>query len=313
MAYKWIAKAVVQKVISFMPYREKLNYLFQRYVTHGVELNDVYFGYKIQAASDHVKYMRKYAPEGILCNQAVLELGTGWYPVIPISMYLSGALSVTSIDIRQWMNKKSILTCIDKFIEWRTLGKLDNYLKVINEERWNTLIQISDRRGELTEEQILDILRFRTLVTDARNTGLPARSFDLICSNNTFEHIYPVVLENILREFKRLLKPGGLMSHHIDMSDHFAHFDTSITIYNFLRFSSRRWKTIDNRIQPQNRLRFIDFKEMYKNLGIPVTEEVIWEGSREQLSLLKLAPEFNRYTREELAVSHAYLVSKFPD
>lgn len=313
MAYKWKAKALVQKAISFMPYREKLNYLFQRYVTHGIELNDVHFEYKIQAASDHVRYMRKYAPEGILCNQAVLKLGTGWYPVVPVSMYLCGAMSVTSMDIRPWMNKKSLLVCINKFIEWRRAGKLDEHLKGIIEERWNTILSIAEKQDELTEERILDILQFRTMVTDARSTRLPAQSFDFICSNNTFEHIYPEVLQDILKEFKRLLKPGGLMSHHIDMSDHFAHFDTSISIYNFLKFSAKQWKLIDNKIQPQNRLRYIDFIKMYQRLQIPITEEKLWEGAPEQLAKIKIAPEFMQYSIADLAISHVYMVSKFPE
>ena len=50
-------------------------------------------------------------------------------------------------------------------------------------------------------------------------------------------------------------KPDGLHSHFIDMSDHFAHMDSSISIYHFLRYSEAQWKRIDNSIQPQNRWR----------------------------------------------------------
>ncbi len=64
--------------------------------------------------------------------------------------------------------------------------------------------------------------------------NIKSDSVDFICSNNTFEHIPADILSAILREFKRVIKPGGLMSHFIDMSDHFAHFDSRITIYNFL-------------------------------------------------------------------------------
>jgi len=42
MIFKWMLKAVVQKLIAFFPQREKINYLLQKYVTKGVELTDTY-------------------------------------------------------------------------------------------------------------------------------------------------------------------------------------------------------------------------------------------------------------------------------
>ncbi|NNC83283.1 MAG: class I SAM-dependent methyltransferase [Flavobacteriales bacterium] len=149
------------------------------------------------------------------------------------------------------------------------------------------------------------------MLIDARATGLAESSFDFICSNNTFEHIYPNVLSDILKEFKRVLKADGLMSHFIDLSDNFAHFDHSITIYNFLRFSTDRWNMIDNSIQPQNRLRWKEYKEKYQELDIPITEESIREGELELLAQVDVHPQFDAFSAEELAISHGYLISKF--
>jgi len=84
---------------------------------------------------------------------------------------------------------------------------------------------------------------------------LEDNNIQLISSNNTYEHIYPEVLGGIIQRMWALLAPGGIMSHFIDMSDHFAHMDRGIDIYNFLRFSEKQWDLIDNRIQPQNRWR----------------------------------------------------------
>ena len=73
--------------------------------------------------------------------------------------------------------------------------------------------------------------------------SLQKESVDFICSNNTFEHIPQEILRDILVEFKRVLHPNGLMSHFIDMSDHFAHFDSRITIYNFLQIQQKNLGT----------------------------------------------------------------------
>ena len=53
---KWHLKAVVQKTISYLPYANRLNFLFQKYVTKGVDLNDIYFGYKLEHAADHIAF-----------------------------------------------------------------------------------------------------------------------------------------------------------------------------------------------------------------------------------------------------------------
>ena len=134
-------------------------------------------------------------------------------------------------------------------------------------------------------------------------------SVDFICSNNTFEHIPETVLPGILREFKRVLKPFGAMSHFIDMSDHFAHSDPGISIYHFLKFSKKRWDLIDNRLQPQNRLRFRDYLDMYQEAGIPVTPEITGKGDPAQVAGMKIDGEFSGYSAEELAISHAYVIT----
>ena len=102
------------------------------------------------------------------------------------------------------------------------------------------------------------------------------------------------------------------MSHFIDMSDHFAHFDSRITIYNFLKYSQKEWDFIDNTIQPQNRMRFRDYKVMYLESGLPVSDEITRDGDSEALNLVKVHPEFSDYDPIELAVSHAYIISCMP-
>ncbi|NND94383.1 MAG: class I SAM-dependent methyltransferase, partial [Flavobacteriales bacterium] len=274
---KWHLKAIVQKCISVFPNPERVNNVFQRHVTQGIELDDDHFGYKIEHARDHISYVRRYL--NTEQELEILELGTGWYPIIPISMYLSKVGKVTSIDIQSWLTKESFITALRKFKEWRELDKLSLFLTEIDDSRWSQLMSIEAEPGHFSLEEINEIIGLQTLLLDARDTDLPEDSFDFICSNNTFEHVYPEVLKGILTEFKRLLRPEGLMSHFIDLSDHFAHFDESISIYNFLKYSKKRWRIIDNSIQPQNRLRWKEYLDMYGSVGLPITEEETRKGN----------------------------------
>lgn len=119
-------------------------------------------------------------------------------------------------------------------------------------------------------------------------------------------------MKGILKEFDRIVKKkNGLMSHFIDMSDHFAHMDSSINIYNFLQFSPQEWKLIDNSIQPQNRLRFKNYKDIYQKLEIPITEENIRKGNLQELEKIKIDNSFSDFSKVEIAISHGYIVSDY--
>lgn len=309
MISKWMAKALVQKTISFFPKKEKINHLFQKHVTKGVYLTDQYFENKITHASDHIKYFLQHSqrrPE----QTEVLELGTGWYPIIPIALFLNDFKSVISIDIMSWMNSESQLTTVKMFEQWRQQGKLAKYLPYINEEKWKQMMDLLKPGQVLEKEEISARLGFTSLLEDATKTSFDTNSIDFICSNNTFEHIPKVVLKGILKEFGRIAKQDGLMSHFIDLSDHFAHYDKKINIYNFLKYSESQWKLIDNDIQPQNRMRWPAYLELYKDLQIPVTEQHTRAGDVDLVRTVTLAKQYQNYTPQELAISHGYIVSK---
>lgn len=305
---KWKLKAIVQNIIALMPYKERVNYFFQKNVTKGVNLNDEYFEYKIGHARDHIDFFKVYGETNP--DKTIIELGSGWYPIIPLIMFISDSGKVISLDVQSWMNKEHQITAINKIIDWHHQGKLQAYIKDINQNKWELLTQISENPERYTFESINEIIGLQLMLKDARKLDIKDSSVDLICSNNTFEHIYPDILKGILKEFQRVIKPDGVMSHFIDLSDHFAHYDKSINIYNFLKYSEKQWKIIDNSIQPQNRLRFRDYREIYHSLSIPISKEEIRSGNIEEVKSLNIHPEFSHYDIKDLAISHGYLVSK---
>ena len=306
---KWVLKAIVQKTISYLPGSNQINYFFQKYVTKGVYLNDTYFGDRLGHAHAHLEAYKHYVP-GTGLPGTCLEIGTGWYPVVPISFFLAGTNRIYSVDITFLSSKERIFTTLQKFLEWKKNGALDPYLAP-DPERWAQLEGVVQHYSDLTLDEVLEKLHLRYLITDARNLPLPDGSIDLVNSNNTFEHIYPDILLPILAECMRLArKNGGIQSHFIDMSDHFAHFDTSISIYNFLRFSDAQWRWIDNRIQPQNRLRIDDYRQMYAQLGLPISEETQRPGDLDALKKLRLAPAFAQKPLDVVAASHCHFISK---
>ncbi len=306
---KWKQKAIVQKTISFLPFGNKINYLFQKYVTKGVYLNDEYFYDRLSHATSHLSAFSKYCEKAAPASS--LEIGTGWYPIVPLAFFLSGTDKIYSVDISMLTNKERLKTTFDRFMDCQKAAKLKDYIKVLP-DRWAIFTEIYDQYDKLNFEEILKKINLIYLIEDARKLSLPDNSVELINSNNTFEHIYPNILKPIIKDFIRVLdKENGIMSHFIDMSDHFAHFDKTINIYNFLQFSDSKWSWIDNSIQPQNRLRYQDYLNMYQELSLPVTEFSLRAGNLQELETVKLDKKYNSFKAEELAISHCHLISKF--
>lgn len=310
----WHLKALLQKSFSLLPGGHRLNTLMQKYVTRGLDLNDQHLHYKLTHAGDHYRHFRQSGkldrPEG-LAQFSLLELGTGWYPIVPVCFFLIGFGRILSYDINSWLTKDSLRECIRRLLAAVDSGSLFDYLPepAIDDRRLATLRRLHADWDRTAFAEILQTLHFQARVADVSELDLAADSVDFICSNNTFEHIYPAPLERILAQLQRVLVPGGTMSHFIDMSDHFSHLDASISSLNFLRFSRRAWARIDNSIQPQNRLRLSDFRRAYARLGIAVTEEVIVTRDEAALARTPVHAEFAAYDRADLATLHAYLIS----
>lgn len=304
---KWILKAVVQKTISFLPYKHRINFLFQKYITKGVRLSDDYFLDKLVHFKHHQRFANQYLDT--LTQKQVFELGTGWYPVIPIAFFLNDVATVKTVDIAGLLSKRGLIQTIEKFVAYHQSGQLMTVLDY-DERKVGLLTELLGQAPNLNLSDLLRQLKIDYTIGDAAEINTEPASFDLVVSNNTFEHVYPKDLNRLLSKFRQIVKKEGLMVHFIDMSDHFAHLDQSITIYNFLQFSEAAWQRIDNTIQPQNRWRINQYRDLYQDLGIPITEEEIRPGQLKALSRVQLDPFFGEMPEADVMISHVYLVSK---
>jgi SAM-dependent methyltransferase len=149
---------------------------------------------------------------------------------------------------------------------------------------------------------------------DARLTGLPDGSVDFVSSTDTCEHIPEDDLARIFAECHRLLRPGGAFSCRIDLADHYASFDRSLSRYNFLRFSDRAWSLVNSPLHFQNRLRAPDYLRLVREAGFELVVERPSGPSAEGLEELRglsLARRFrNGYSPAELGVTVLSFVAR---
>ncbi len=300
---RWIAKATIQGALSLLPDPQRWNRLLQTYVTGSIQMSDDQFLTRWRHAERHVEDWENH--HGAFAGTSVLELGTGWLPIVPLVMVLNGARRVVSVDLQDLLTDKCAVATLVRIEALISSGVVQVRGPDAHSRLRAVLQTAPSRRGR----ELLSDLGITCILGDARQLDLPAGSIDLFVSNNTFEHIPGDILTGILREFARLASPRALGSHFVDMVDHYAQFDRTLSVYNFLRYSDLSWRLINNRLQYQNRLRLPDFRAIHRAAGWNVVSETNTTGPAGELEAMTVAPRFRAIPTADLAVTTSWLVS----
>jgi len=117
--------------------------------------------------------------------------------------------------------------------------------------------------------------------------------FDFIYSISVLEHIYDIA-DNITA-MSRLLKPGGLMYHHIDMRDHY-NFNVPFLFYKYRRSTWEKYLTQQGGSYT-NRWRYNDFTQAFQNNNLTVLAE---RPQRFSLEGYTLSSDFANYTNLDI-------------
>jgi len=213
----------------------------------------------------HAEHQRRFG-EQPLERSTVVEVGTGFVPLLPVGLFLAGAAAVHTYDVARLSNTARTLDLLHQIVASADSGALER------ECPWT----LPDRLARLREiaadpppglDPLLAAMSITYHVGDATRSGLDARSVELFVTNNVFEHVPAGVISALLAEAHRTGVPGALLSHHIDLRDHYAKFDRTVSVYNSLRFSSRQWRLLNSRMEPQNRLRHSDYLRLVAEAG----------------------------------------------
>jgi hypothetical protein len=169
--------------------------------------------------------------------------------------------------------------------------------------------EVLHHAADRSAQWLMDAFGVSVRRADARRTRLQPGSVDLFVSNNTLEHVPGDVLAGIFREFRRVGHEGSVMSHFIDMADHYAGFDRSITVFNYLKYSSRTWALFNNRLHYQSRLRLPDYRALHRDARWLILEENLRAEPAGVLRSIELADEFRGIDEDALRVTEAWITS----
>lgn len=301
----WILKAAIQKGISLLPAHRELHFWMQKYLWRSLQITPDFLEDRLSHCHKHLTAWRAQSSKDL--PEQVLELGTGWFPVVPMGLRLCGVPHIMTID--QWPHLKL------EFVRelWTSLrelnreGKLRQWLPDCQAEAL-ALFDFPPPTDPKNLPAFLDSWGIKHLVEDARALSIADNAIDLVISNNTLEHISPSLIRQILPELNRVLKSTGVMSHYIDLADHYSYSDSSISPYHFLRFTEKQWTWIENSLQSQNRLRISQYRQLFQEQNLKIVAEMNEWGPIEALKQIPLRAPFDQMKREDLGVTYSHMV-----
>jgi hypothetical protein len=257
----FIYKCYLQKLFSSIHQGERLNFLFQKYVTNRLPVDDEGFIKRLAIAKEHFDAFTRYTQSASNQNATHYEFGAGGDLIDPIGLSLLGIQTLYCIDIRDLTFPELLNDTISK------LYRLKRQIPFG--------YSLPEKIPLITASNFKDILRrhFRVHYSapgDARHTKFRESTIDLIVPNITLEHIPKDDIVKILQECYRILKKDSIISCRIDCTGHWSHFDHSISIYNFLRHSPSKWQQYNPPLHYQNRLRHRDYLDIILQTGFEV-------------------------------------------
>ena len=218
-----------------LPQGERLNYVFQRHVLHSFPVRDAAYRQKFARAVAHLAAYEEHGPDVPASGATFYEFGAGWDLAIPLSYALLGIGRQILIDIRPSARVELVN---------ETIAALERLRPELEETAGRPLSDLGSQISAVAELEPRLGIRYLA-PCDARGTGLPSGSIEFASSTDTCEHIPAPDLAEIFAECRRLLRPGGAFSCRIDLQDHYAYFDRSLSRYNFLRYSDRTWGLVN--------------------------------------------------------------------
>lgn len=285
-AHRWIPKAIAQKALSGLGMLP----LYHRAQQIGGRLKDFH-------PNSRIEYAAKLAVDiGLehLDGANVVEIGTGWVPVVPIALHLLGVRSIKTFDLNPHLQPELTMHALKLFPECLEELAKRSGASIYELERRMHLLSAARTFQDLT--QLIDLSYHAP--EDFSGAGLEADSVDIIYSNLVLEHVTPEALIRILRESHRVSRPGARCWHNVDFTDHYSHTHRGLSHINFLRYSESFWNRIgQNDILYQNRMRRSDYVRLFKRAGYEIVNEDRYYADAIDVPL---SEPFRLYDRDDL-------------
>src|SRR5579871_6752114 len=300
---RWQVKCMIDNAKGALPFQVHLRRLKDRISPYQPNLHR-----DLDAIVQGIRQVNWVSEVLPIHGATVLEIGSGWQPIVPLLYSLAGAAQVFLTDINVLLRPDTLAAALYSLGTQRQV-----ILDELNLDPNFLGYALRKDPGATMEARLKEMRLVYMAPCDCRNMKLSADSLDVVTSRNCLEHIPPDVLQEIFHESYRLLKPGGVACHLVDHSDHWEHNDKNLSRVNFLKYSDSffRWTYIFNSLNYQNRLRHPQYIGMLHKVGFRVVREEhsVDEASMRHLGQMRLPERFRGFSTEELATLDSLLLA----
>ena len=239
--------------------------------------------YALQAT----RHLRTIVPT--LHELHIVEIGPGDYLTSGLALLAAGAASYTALDrfpgpyegetARHWYRKL--------------------------QTAWPRLMPDTPWPADLDAATFPEAYRNRvTTLRDAVEDVALGRKYDVVCSYQVGEHVSDIGAFAAINA--RLLGPGGVGAHRVDMAAHPPWHDYPDP-FQFLRFPDWLWQLMGSHRGTSNRHRHHEFCEAFRAAGLTV-ESSLEPYRDEDVDTERLPARYRRMPSESLRVAAATYV-----
>lgn len=225
-------------------------------------------------------------------GKKVIEIGSGWAPVIPyFLLYLGKAGSVSTYDLYHHFSKKKINRLNEVFTSEYGIELIEQNLKPYNLPK------------EITYHPNTDLIKADILEAD------------LVYSRFVLEHVKPDDIALMHHKLKKDLKPGSRVIHFISPGDHRIYVDPDLSLQDFLQYSEAEWRKKQTRFDYHNRLRLPQYLNIFKEAGMEI-EDLKFDcpgpnsPAYKKFKNVKLHEDFKHFSEKELTAGSINVVLK---
>jgi SAM-dependent methyltransferase len=218
--------------------------------------------------------------ESQIAGKRILELGPGYHIGVPLLFAAHGASYVAGLD---------------KFVPFQTGPYFEKFYSQLRDTLPNK--EKADFDGAIQLQPGLALRPGRVQYIYRKElaevvTELGSGAFDLIGSNAVIEEIYDP--ESVFRAQDRLLRPGGLMVHKIDLRDYGIFTKYGFPALEFLTVPEWSYRHMAEASGQPNRRRVNYYRDVARRLGYACTIYVTHIlGVENELTLPKQAIQRN--------------------
>lgn len=292
------------QVLSRLPGGEPLYHSFQRNFTKSTLQTEGRLSGKIEQTLTYWNWLQKNTPPGWLAGASHLDLGTGWLPSVPITLYSLGINRQYLVDIMPHMQPAAVVETVELFRKVAPKTKA-NFARLPEVPARGKSLQATLEPFGMTYAAPYDELAAKINGTVGFATG-----------THMLLHLNRPTLLMVFKTIHKLLKPGGYFMAQQHLRQLFDGLEARTSPFYGLKYSDWTWeRLICSPMMSYNRLKAPDYREVLLEAGFEIAHFEIEPGTPEDLALLdkaRIHPMFKKFTREELAARQLFFAARKP-